>query len=57
VGWKAPPPTDPWQDEEPAGVDRWFTFSLMIGLIALSLVALLVVGAVYVYLVVSRGGG
>jgi hypothetical protein len=57
VGWKAPPPTDPWQDEEPAGADAWLTLSVMVGLIAIALVALIVVGAVYVYLVVSRGAG
>ncbi len=55
--WKAPPPTDPWQDEEPSGIDPWITLSVLVGLIALALVVLLAVGAVYVYLVVSRGSG
>jgi hypothetical protein len=57
VGWKAPPPTDPWQDEEPPKADQWLTLSVMIGVIAIALIALIVVGAVYVYLVVSRGAG
>ena len=57
MGWKAPPPTDPWQDEDQPGADPWLTLSVMIGLIAIALVALIVVGAVYIYLVVSRGAG
>ena len=57
MGWKAPPPTDPWQDEEPPKADQWLTLSVMIGVIAIALIALIVVGAVYVYLVVSRGAG
>lgn len=57
MGWKAPPPTDPWQDEEPPKADPWLTLSVMIGVIAIALIALIVVGAVYVYLVVSRGAG
>jgi len=56
VGWKAPPPTDPW-DEEPPKADPWLTLTVMIGVIAIALIALIVVGGVYIYLVVTRGTG
>jgi hypothetical protein len=55
VGWKAAPPTDPWEEEQPAPTDPWFTFSVIVGLIAAALVALVAVGAIYVYLVISAG--
>jgi hypothetical protein len=56
VGWKAPPPTDPW-DEEPPKADPWLTLTVMIGVIAIALIALIVVGGVYIYLVVTHGTG
>ena len=57
MGWKAPPPTDPWQDEEPPKADPWLNLTVMIGVIAIALIALIVVGGVYIYLVVTHGTG
>jgi hypothetical protein len=57
VGWKAPPPADPWQDEATGGADAWITISVIVALIVVALVVLVAVGAVYVYLVTTRGAG
>ena len=57
VGWKAPPPADPWQDEATGGTDAWITISVIVALIVVALVVLVAVGAVYVYLVTTRGAG